>query len=443
MAALGATFWRLYASSATSNLADGIGRTALPLLAASFTRNPLAISGLATFAFLPWLFFALPSGALVDRVDRRYAMAGANAVRAGSTATLTALVLTGHAGVVALYVVAFALGLAETVYDSASRALLPQVVGKRQLDRANGLLTVEETLGQNFLGAPVGSALFALALTLPLFVNFSGFALAALLVLTLRGSYRPVRSAEPTSIRRDIADGVRWLRGHRLLRGLTLISAAQAFTQSMASGLIVLYVLEVLRLPSGDFGFVIIGAGVGALIGGVATPQLAKRFRRGPLLTVGAVIAALPLVGMSLTRNGYVGATLFGVTGAGVMVWNVLTMSLRQALIPHELFGRVQGAYRTLVWGAIPLGSVTGGVLASAFGIRPVYAVAGGGLFLLALVLGALCARHRDELADQPDESDDRSLRERRSADEVLPDQVGGLLGTLPVEQVADPVERV
>ena len=431
---LGARFWRLYASSATSNLADGIGRAALPLLAASYTRNPLLISGLATFAFLPWLLFALPSGALVDRVDRRYAMAGANAVRAASTAVLTVLVLADHANIAVLYVVSFALGMAETVYDSASRALLPQLVGKAHLDRANGLLTIEETLGQTFLGAPVGSALFALAVTVPLFLNASGFAVAALLVLTLRGSYRPARAAEPTSVRADIADGVRWLSRHRLLRGLTLLSGAQSFTQSMASALIVLYVLEVLRLPSGDFGFVIVGAGLGALVGGVATPQLARRFRRGPLLTVGAIVAALPLIGMALTRNGWVGAVLFGVTGAGVMVWNVLTMSLRQALIPHELFGRVQGAYRTLVWGAIPLGSVTGGALASAVGIRPVFAVAGVVLFVLALALGALCARHRDELADQPDESP--------SAQEVVADQLGGPGGVLPPEQVAGTVER-
>src|SRR5947209_11438917 len=127
--ALNRKFWRLYASSATSNLADGVGRTALPLLAASYTRSPVLISGLITFAFLPWLLFALPSGALVDRLDRRYAMAGANLIRAASTAALAVVVLTHTVSIAIIYVVAFALGLAETVYDSASRAILPQVVG--------------------------------------------------------------------------------------------------------------------------------------------------------------------------------------------------------------------------------------------------------------------------------------------------------------------------
>jgi MFS family permease len=403
MKALGRRFWRLYGGSATSNLADGIGRTALPLVAASFTRNPVLISGLVSFAFLPWLLFALPSGALVDRVDRRVAMALANLVRALSMAMLAALVLTHVANVAVLYAVAFALGIAETVYDSAVRAILPQVVDTDRLDTANGLLTVEETLGQTFLGAPLGSLLFAAAAAAPFLINAAGFAVAATLLLSLRGSYRPARSEAPTSLRSDIAEGVRWLSRHELLRGLTLVSAATAFTNSMPTGVLVLYVLEVLRLPAGDFGVLLVAAGLGAVLGGVTTPPLSKRFGRGVLLTVGAVVSAVGMALMGLTRNGFVAASLFGVSAAGVMVWNVLTMSLRQSLIPQQLFGRVQGAYRTLVWGAIPAGSLAGGVLAGGFGLRTVFVVAGCIQLGLALVLGLLLRRHAEELTDVAD----------------------------------------
>lgn len=399
---LGPRFWRFYPGSATSNLADGIGKTAIPLLAASYTRSPVLISGLITFQFLPWLLFALASGALVDRLDRRYAMATANLVRAAATALLTALVLTHTATIASIYVVTFLLGAAETVYDSASRAILPQLVTSASLDRANGLLTVEETLGQTFLGAPVGSALFVVAAAAPLLVNASGFALAALVLLTLRGSYRPKRAAEATSIRHDIADGIRWLRAHRFLRSLTAISTVTALVESMGNGVFVLYVLEELRLPSGDFGFVLIAAGVGGVIGGLGTPLLARHIRRGPLLTAGALVSGAMMAAMALTRNGYVGSVLFAVAGAAVMVWNVLTMSLRQALIPEHLFGRVQGAYRTLVWGAMPVGSICGGLIANAIGIRPVFAIAGGGLVLCAVWLGRVVRRYRDLLNDEP-----------------------------------------
>lgn len=424
---LGRPFWRLYASSATSNLADGIGRVALPLLAASYTRNPLLISGLTSLAFLPWLLFALPSGALVDRTDRKRAMAAANALRAAATVTLGVLVFTGLANIGVLYVVAFALGLAETVYDSASRAILPQVVAADRLDDANGLLTIEEMSGQTFVGAPLGSALFAVTLALPFVVNASGFAFAALLILTLRGSFRPARDVARTTIRGDVVEGVRWLASHRFLRGLTLVSAATALIQSMTNGIIVLYALETLHLPAGDFGFLLVGAGVGAVAGGVSTPALARRYGRAPVLVIGEAVSALAMIALGLTTNGYVAGTLYGVAAAGVMTWNVLTMSLRQALIPHRLFGRVQGAYRTLVYGAIPLGSLAGGVLAHVFGLQPVFVIAGIGLLAMAGVLGLLVRAHPAELA----------------AEAVAADELGGGGGVLPPEEVPCPVERV
>jgi MFS family permease len=409
-------FWRLYGSSATSNLADGIGRTALPLLAASFTRNPVLVSGLVSFAFLPWLLFALPSGALVDRMDRRHAMAAANVVRALSTAVLAALVSTHTAGIGVLYVVAFALGLAETVYDSASRAILPQVVANRNLDRANSLLTVEETLGQTFLGAPVGSALFALAVVSPLLINAGGFAIAAVLILTLRGSFRPRRSATQSSVRHDIKDGIRWLAAHGFLRSLTLVSAGTALAETLANGVFVLYVLDVLHLPAGDFGLVLLVAGFGGLLGGLTTPLLVRLFGRAAMLVVGAVLGAAGILAMSFTSNGYLGAALFGISAFGVMIWNVITMSLRQALIPHELFGRVQGAYRTLVWGAIPIGAVLGGGLAKLFDIPTVFAISGVALLLLAGALAVIVRRYPDELADQPV---DAALSDRGAAEGV------------------------
>jgi len=398
---LGPRFWRLYASSATSNLADGIGRTALPLIAASYTRDPVLVSGLASFAFLPWLLFALVSGAVVDRVDRRYAMSAANGVRALSLGVLAVLVVAGEGSVLALYVVAFLLGTAETIYDSATRALLPQVIERRHLDRANSLLTAEESLGQQFIGSPLGSALFALAVVLPVALNSVGFAIAALLILTVRGVQRPQRTGGPTTVRADVAEGVRWLWNHRLLRGFTLISGATCLANSMINGVLVLYVLEVLHLPSSRFGFFVLAAGVGALLGGLATPRVARLLGRVRALTLGATVSALAIGLMGFVDNGWVAAALSAVMAAGVMVWNVLTMSLRQLLIPEHIFGRVQGAYRTLVWGAIPLGALAGGVVADLLGISAVFLVSGAVLLVLAGVLGLLLRAHAAELTDE------------------------------------------
>jgi MFS family permease len=182
------------------------------------------------------------------------------------------------------------------------------------------------------------------------------------------------------------------------LRRLTLISAATACANSMMSGVLVLYVLEVLRLPAGDFGFLLVAAGIGAAIGGIATPPLTKYLGRAVMLPLGAGVAALCFIAMGLTRNGYVAAALFALSGAAVMTWNVITMSLRQALIPQEMFGRVQGAYRTLVWGAIPIGALAGGMLADAAGIRAVFLVGGVAMLIAAVFLGGTTREHAAEL---------------------------------------------
>jgi predicted MFS family arabinose efflux permease len=328
-------------------------------------------------------------------------MSAANGVRALASGTLVVLTVLHAGSVAALYAVAFVLGTAETVYDSATRALLPQVVGRRDLDRANSLLTVEETLGQQFVGSLVGAALFALAVALPLALNAAGFAVAAALVLTVRGAYRPARPEVPTSVRRDMADGVRWLSRHRLLRGLTLISAGTAFVQSTTTGVLVLYVLDVLHLPSAAYGLLVLAGGVGALLGAVVTPAVARRLGRGTALTGGAVLTAVTTGLLALVSAAVPAAVLFALSAAGVMVWNVLTMSLRQSLIPEAVFGRVQGAYRTLVWGGIALGALAGGGLGRALGIPAVFALSGAGLLVLAVLLGMLLRRHAAELTDE------------------------------------------
>ena len=382
---LGSAFWRLYAASAVSNLADGINRVALPLLAATLTRDPVAVAALSSLAFLPWLLFALPAGAVVDRVDRTRAMAVANGVRALALGALAATVLTGSVSLVLLYAVAFAVGVAETVYDSAARAMLPQVVRRDQLDRGNGLLTTAEEASQGFLGAPLGSVLFALA---------------AVLVLSIAGVHRPDRGTGPrTTIRRDVAEGVGWLWRHRFLRGLTLLSASTSLVQSMTTGVLVLFALDDLGVGEAGYGLLLTAAGVGAVLGGLAAAPLARRIGRTPTLVSGAVLSAVALGALGFTENALVAGVLFGLETAGVLFWNVLTMSLRQALVPEELFGRVQGGYRTLVWGGIPLGALLGGLLADATSVPTVFVVAGALLVVLAGVLWRLLVVHRDLIA--------------------------------------------
>jgi len=399
---LGSNFWRLLMASVVSNLGDGIVRTAIPLLAITLTRDPVLVGALTSLAFLPWLLFAIPAGALVDRMDRRRAMSIANFIRAGVVAGLAVAIAVDQVSLVVLYVVTFVLGIAETVYDGAARAILPQVVRRDQLDRANGPLASAEIVTQAFLAAPVGSLLFAWLVIAPFVTSAVGYLLAALLVLSLVGNLRPVRDGQEqdgsTTIRADIGEGLRWLRGHDLLRGLAVISGLTAAAHTMADGLLVLYVVDTLDIPESAFGLFLVSAGVGGLLGGLSAAWVAKRIGRIATLVLSALITAAANIGMGLSSAAWAGAVLFGTVALAISLWNVLVMSLRQALIPEQLFGRVQGAYRTLVWGLIPVGALVGGVVAGLTSVPATFVISGILQILLATMCLRLFLRHRAQI---------------------------------------------
>jgi MFS family permease len=395
---LGTSFWRLFASSGTSNLADGVAMVALPLLAASLTRDPVQISAIEAFSFLPWLLFAIPGGALVDRLDRRLVMAAGNTARGLAFGGLALLVALDQASIWLVYVAVVVFGLIEVLYDSAARAILPQVVGKQLLDRGNSRLTVVEVAGNQFVGAPLGALLFAAVAWWPILGASAAYVVAALLILAVRGQFR-VERAEPTTLRADMAEGLRWLRNHAFLRGMTLSAGWFGVMQAMVNGVMVLYALETLGLSEAQFGLLAACAAAGSLCGGVVAPRLSETFGRGSTLVGATVVSPICLVGMGSTTTPWVSAGFFAVSAGAVTVWNVLSMSVRQAMIPAALFGRVLGAYRMVIWGVIPVGALAGGVLAHATSLGTVFVVAGLGQLTAAAWIGSLMRAHRAEIS--------------------------------------------
>ena len=396
---LGARFWKFLAASGASNLADGIGRTAVVLLATTLTRDPVLISALTALAYLPWLLLALPAGTYIDRNDRRTVMVGANLFRAVAYGLLAVLVLTNSATIWALFVFAFTVGVAETLYDSAGRAFLPQIIGRDQLDRGNSLLATVEAGAQMFVGGPVGALLFAAVAVLPLATNAGVFAVAVLLMVSVAGSFRPAGAVERTSFTAELGAGVRWLWRHRFLRELTMVNSTISVLQNMTNAVLVLYALEVIHLSTAGFGAVMVATGLGALLGGLVAPLLSGRLGRIATLSLTSVLFPIPLAAMSLTSDAIVGCALYGLSALLVMAGNVLILSLRQAMTPEAFFGRVQGSYRTLVWGGIPIGALAGGVLASVTNIRTVFAAAGIAAVLVGVWMSSLLHRHRTEIA--------------------------------------------
>lgn len=343
--------------------------------------------------------FGLPGGALVDRLDRRRAMSAVNVVRAVLLGVLAVLVAVGVGHILVLYVTAFALGACQVVYDSAARAILPQVVDRQRLDKANSWLTVEETVGQSFAGPPVGGALFGWFRTAPFLGSAIGFALAAALVLAVPGRFRGERT-EPTTLRADIAEGLRWLWRRPLLRGLTILSGLIAGFLSMATSLNVLYALKTLRLSPSMYGILFIAMGIGGLAGSAVVGPLTSRLDRPRMITVAASIAPVMCVLLGTITNPWAAGVCFFGIAVGITMWNVLSMSLRQAMIPVELLGRVLGAHRVAVCGGIPLGALIGGVVADRTSVSTALLLSGLAQLVIVVLIYRLIDRHRQLIVD-------------------------------------------
>jgi MFS family permease len=375
---LGTNYWKLWAASGMSNLGDGVGQAALPLLAATLTRDARLVGGLATAAVLPWLLFALISGALVDRLDRQRVMWTVNGVRAALVAVIAVAVTTDHASIWLLYVVAFCLGTAETLFDNAAQAMLPSVVAPAQLEAANGRQYAVEVVANAFAGPPLGALLFTVAMAAPFWVDSGGFVASAALIAWMRLS-RTAQATAPagTSLRSEIAEGLRWLNGHHVLRTLAIVLGIINFAGQMAMSTFVLFAEDRLGLGERGFGVLLAALAIGGVLGGLFAARLTARVGQARSLLVviagqGIFVGAVgfmdkPIpVGSVLAVNGFLGVW-----------WNVITVSLRQQIVPDHLLGRVNSVYRTFGWGSLPLGALAGGFLAHATSLRLPWFAAG------------------------------------------------------------------
>jgi MFS family permease len=389
---LGSNFYKLWVASAISNFGDGVRLTAIPLLAATLTRDPGLIAGVTFASSIPWLLFALTAGALVDRLDRRQTMWKMQAFRLVLMVGLSIIILldlTSTGVLVALYLASFLLGVAEVMFDNAAQAIMPSVVRRDQLQVANGRLYAAEEVFNRFAGPPAGSFLFVAAAAVPFIVDAVSFGVGAILIFSMTGSYRPERDATVprTRLRTDVAEGLRWLWNHKLLRTLGIMTGVHNLTSNATFSLFVLYALEILDLSAEGFGILLAAMAIGGLVGSLTGHRLARLFGDGVSFYVITLAAAGINLVIGLTSSAVVVAAVSIVFGVGIAWWNVIAVSLRQSVVPDRLLGRVNSVYRLLAWGTMPLGAALGGLLGELFGLRSNYFVAAVLLVGLALYM--------------------------------------------------------
>jgi MFS family permease len=386
---LGGNYRRLWAASVVSNLGDGLAVVAYPWFASSITRSPIAIAGVAVATRLPWLLFTLPAGVITDRVDRRRLVAGMDAIRFVLTLVVGLIVVAGSDGLadpaaladgsatgppgaalalVLLYVAALALGSAEVLRDNSAQTLLPGIVAKDDLERANGRMWGAEMVMNAFVGPPLAGVLIGVSLALPFLVDAGTFALAAALVASMTGTFRPAGEvpAERPRFRTQLAEGFRFLWGNDLLRSLAIALGLLNALGAMTSAVAVLFAQDVLGLSATGFGLLAISGAVGGVVGSVTGSWISDRLGSGGVLALTmlgsaaahgaiAVVPSVPLVFAAFVLVALVG-----------VAWNVVTVALRQTIVPDALLGRVNSVYRFFGWGMIPIGSLVGGVLVTA-----------------------------------------------------------------------------
>ena len=375
---MGPAFNRMWASSIISNLADGVMLAAVPLLAISLTDSPVLISLIGAMVMLPWLLFAIPIGVMVDRVDRRFILAGANASRSAVVGILALLIATDHVTIFWLLAAAFIIGVCEVAADTTAQSLIPQILDEKDFEKGNSRLQISETVIQGFIGAPISGFIYAAAIYLPFFINSLGFAISALFALSIPVKYlQDLRVDDvdktPKHFVEDMKFGIAYLFNQKVLRRLVVTTTTIGLCYSMGSATMVLFIIKELGLAEKYFGIIMAIQGVGAIAGSLVASRTSSKFGRSKVMTFAIISSSAVLLIQGFSPNIYIFVALATFGGFVISQWNILLMATYQTVIPKELYGRIHGTRRTLVWGAMPIGSLLGGVLAN-FSLRlPLY----------------------------------------------------------------------
>lgn len=415
---LSASYWKLWSATGISNLGDGIVSVAYPWLASAVTRSPFLIALSVVVSRLPWLVFTLFAGVLTDRFDRKRIIVAMDICRGLLTLVVGAFVYlerenlpslnelssitdlqTNYTLYSVILITAFLFGLAEVLRDNTAQTLMPAVVEEKDLEKANGRMWSAESLTNSFIGPPLGSLIISVAIFLPFFVDAATFFIAAALIASMKPtvkSFKPVAKSGSINFREEIKEGFTWLWRHDLLRPMAIILGLLNGIAGLTGAIFILFAQEVLETTVFIFAILGTAAAVGGIFGGLLGPKVSEKIGRGRSLGLALFVMPLMTLMVGFTSLWYLAWIFIAIETFTAVLWNVVTVSLRQSLIPSQLLGRVNSVYRFFAWGTIPIGTLLGGTLVtllqSSLGremaFRSVYfigATLGFGLFLYAI----------------------------------------------------------
>ena len=385
---LGASYWKLWTATAISNLGDGVSMVAYPWLASAVTRSPILIAAAGFASRLPWLIFTLHAGVLTDRFDRRKLIVAMDFIRGLLTVFVGLVVFFNKDSFPALdelttitnletnwpiyftlLITAFLFGLAEVLRDNSAQTLMPSVVDKENLEKANGRMWSAESLTNSFIGPPLGSLLIGIAIFIPFFFDAVSFFFAVALIASLKGTFKPVADDKPRekiNFKAEIKEGYAWLWAHPLLRPMAIILGSMNGLGTMVGATFILFAQEVLDTSVFTFALLGTAGAVGGTVGGLLAPKVSAKLGSGRSLALTLAAAPIGSLIIALTTTWQVVWVVLVFETFFAVLWNTITVSLRQSIIPTHLLGRVNSVYRFFAWGSIPIGMFVGGGLVSA-----------------------------------------------------------------------------
>ena len=394
-------FWKYWAGQTISNLGSSVTLFALPLLIYKLTGSALNL-GIATAAeFIPYLLFGLLLGAWVDRVDRKRMMIFTDIARALIIASIPLLAAFGALSVWWIYGVGFIQSTLTICFEAGQFAAIPNLVNQDDLVTANGRIQASYSAA-SVLGPLLAGLLVALVpLSTLLLVDASSFVLSACSLALIRMSFNPPKGEkqeEPKSILNDVMDGLRYVLGHPVLRNISLMMAMVNFVATTVSTQLVLFAKVQFQASDTQVGLLYSAGSIGIVFLSLLAGPLRKHWSfstvaLGALMTEGILVVAL-----AFTHWYWIGILLWACIGGLGILFNINTSSLRQAIVPNNMLGRVMSIAGVLAWSAIPLGALLGGYIINwTHNIALVYSIIGILTFLIALTFSFTPLGHAEK----------------------------------------------
>ena len=370
-------FMKMWTGQSISELGSQVSQLAIPWLAAvGLHATPLEFSLLGVFGFLPFILFALPAGVWVDRLPRLPILIVGDVVRAALLLLIPILWATGVLEIWHLLVLEFVIGIFTVFFDVAYQSYLPSLVEREDLIEGNSKLQLTVSIAQ--VGGPSVSGGLIAAITAPyaIVADAASFLISAAFMIRIRHRETlPERSEgeERPKMWPQVKEGLHWVVGHRWLRYIASYTATANFCGSVLFAIFLLYAVRSLHLSAVELGVVFAVGAAGSIVGALSANRIQQKFGVGPTIVGTAVFGSFGGILYPLAPHSFplpflmLGQAIFMF---GAVTYNITQVSLRQAITPERLQGRMNAAMRWIVWGTIPLGTLTGGAIATGTNLK-------------------------------------------------------------------------